>query len=117
MGHVLDYVLDHMITGLLTMALDQATYLIKENPPRFKTGNLNKKKSKLTRLKLAITTNKISDSLMEVTIDATTIKKIWTRLYNQYHKVGWGAESNLFRELISLRQSKCKNTKSYFANF
>lgn len=59
----------------------------------------------------------MADGPMDVAIGAITIKEMWTRLYDQYHEVGWGARSILFRELVSLRQSKCENTNSYVAKF
>ena len=62
-------------------------------------------------------TNRMADGPIDVAVDATTIKEIWTRLYDQYHKVRWRAESILFRELVSLRQSVCEDTDSYFAKF
>ena len=62
-------------------------------------------------------TNRMADGPMDVAVGATTIKEMWTRLYDQYHEVGWGAESILFSELVSLRQSECEHTDSYVAEF
>ncbi|MCJ1348207.1 hypothetical protein MMC31_006438 [Peltigera leucophlebia] len=95
----------------------QATHLIEEDPPRLQNGNFSEKNSKLTGLGLAMMTNRMADDPMDVAVGATTIKEMWTRLYDQYHEVGWGAESILFRELVSLRQSECEDTDSYVAKF
>lgn len=64
-----------------------------------------------------ILTNGMADGLVDVAVGASIIKEMWTRLYDQYHEVGWAAESILFRELVSLRQSECDNTDSYVAKF
>lgn len=44
-------------------------------------------------------------------------KKLWTRLYNQYHEVGWRAKWIFSWELICLKQSECEDTDSYVAKF
>ncbi len=62
-------------------------------------------------------TNWMADGPMDVEVGATTIKEMWTRLYDQYHEVGWGAESILFRELVSLKQSECEDSDSYVPKF
>lgn len=46
-------------------------------------------------------TNRMADSSIDVAVDATTIKQIWTRLYNQYHEVRWGEQSIFFKKLNS----------------
>lgn len=95
----------------------QATHLITEDPPWLQNGNFSEKNSKLTGLGLAMMTNRMADGPMDVAVGATTIKEMWTRLYDQYHEVGWRAESILFRELVSLRQSECEDTNNYVAKF
>lgn len=95
----------------------QATHLIEEDPPRLQNRNFSEKNSKLTGLGLAMMTNRMVDRPMDVAVGATTIKEMWTRLYDQYREVGWGAESILFKELVSSRQPECENTDSYVAKF
>lgn len=60
----------------------QTTYLIGEDPPRLQNENFSKKNSKLTRFRLAIMTNRMADGPMDIAVGITTIKRIWTRLYN-----------------------------------
>lgn len=61
----------------------QATYLIEGDLPWLQNGNLSKKNWKLNGLWLvAIMTNWIANGLMDVVVGATTIKEIWTRLYD-----------------------------------
>ena len=62
-------------------------------------------------------TNRMADGPIDVAVGATTIKEMWTCLYDQYYEVGWRAESILFRELVSLKQSECEDTDSYIAKF
>lgn len=70
----------------------QATHLIEEDPPLLQNGNISEKNAKLTGLGLAMMTNRMADGPIDVAVGATTIKEMWTRLYDQYHEVGWGAE-------------------------
>ena len=95
----------------------QATNLINEDFSRLQNGNFSEKNSKLTRLRLAMMTNRIVDGPMDVAVGATTIKEMWIRLFDQYHEVRRGVESILFRVLVNLRQSECDNTDSYVAKF
>ena len=62
-------------------------------------------------------TNWMANGPMDVEVGATTMKEMWTRLYDQYYEVGWGAESILFPELVSPKQSECEDTNSYVAKF
>ncbi len=78
---------------------------------------IQQKKSKLTGLGLAMMTNRMANGPRDVTVGATTIKEMWTGLYDQYHGVRWGAESIIFRELVSLRQSECEDTDGYIGKF
>ena len=62
-------------------------------------------------------TNRMANGPGDVAVGATTIKEMWTGLYDQYHGVRWRAESIIFQELVSLRQSECEDTDSYIAKF
>ena len=62
-------------------------------------------------------TNRMANGPRDVAVGENTIKEMWTGLYDQYHGVRWGAESIIFRELVSLRQSECEDTDSYIAKF
>ena len=59
----------------------------------------------------------ITDNAIGIAVIVTIMKNIQTYYFDQYYNVECWAKFISFKKLIFLRQSKCPDTKSYFAKF
>lgn len=66
------------------------------DPPQSVNRNFTAANVKLTGQALSLMTSKMGDAAIHLADGAETVKELWSRLYLQYHKKGWGAESILF---------------------
>lgn len=80
----------------------QALALIETDPPQIANGNFSAANVNLTGQALSLMTSKMGDAAIDLVNGAETVKELWSRLYLQYHKKGWGAESILFQKLVQL---------------
>lgn len=95
----------------------QAVGLIDADPPRIGNGGFSTANVRLTGQALSLMTSKMDDATMDLAGGTETVKKLWSRLYAQYHEKGWGAESILFEKLVQLRHSDCESTGDYIGKF